>query len=249
MEDQALEQKMIDEAEPLTEEEQAEKDHLAEGGFGDWNKRDFQQFINASAKYGRTDYDNIATEIDSKDTADIKAYAKVFWKRYKEIANFDKHINAIKEGESKAARVIEHRQMLKNKLKMYRVPLQQMKLNYTVSTTNKKVYTEEEDRFLLVMLDKIGLDAENVYERIRDEIRESPLFRFDWFFLSRTPQELARRCTTLITTVAKEMEGLNGGKENKRAVEEEEDEEGGAGPSQKRVSTGGAKVSSLVYQL
>ena len=107
---------------------------------------------------------------------------------------------------------------------MYRVPLQQLKLNYTVSTTNKKVYTEEEDRFLLVMLDKFGLDKEGVYDQIRDEIRESPLFRFDWFFLSRTPQEISRRCTTLITTVAKEMEGGNG-KENKRVVEDDESEE------------------------
>jgi SWI/SNF-related matrix-associated actin-dependent regulator of chromatin subfamily A member 5 len=135
--------------------------------------------------------------------------------------------------------------MLRKKLKMYRVPLQQLKLNYTVSTTNKKVYTEEEDRFLLVMLDKYGLDREGVYDLIRDEIRESPLFRFDWFFLSRTPQEISRRCTTLITTVAKEMEGGTG-KENKRAVVEDEESEEIEEPTKKksRASTGGAKVSS-----
>lgn len=244
-EDQALEQKMIDEAEPLTEEEIAEKDQLAEGGFGEWNKRDFQQFINGSARYGRNDFDNIALEVDSKEPDEIKVYSKVFWKRYKEIPNWEKHITAIKEGEQKAQRVVEQREMLRKKLKMYRVPLQQLKLNYTVSTTNKKVYTEEEDRFLLVMLDKYGLDTEGVYEAIRDEIRESPLFRFDWFFLSRTPQEISRRCTTLITTVAKEMEGNAGGKENKRAVDEEESDEAEE-PSKKkgRVSTGGAKVYS-----
>lgn len=244
-EDQALEQKMIDEAEPLTEEEIAEKDQLAEGGFGEWNKRDFQQFINGSARYGRNDFDNIALEVDSKEPDEIKVYSKVFWKRYKEIPNWEKHITAIKEGEQKAQRVVEQREMLRKKLKMYRVPLQQLKLNYTVSTTNKKVYTEEEDRFLLVMLDKYGLDTEGVYEAIRDEIRESPLFRFDWFFLSRTPQEISRRCTTLITTVAKEMEGNAGGKENKRAVDEEESDEAEE-PSKKkgRVSTGGAKVCS-----
>ncbi|KAK6438052.1 chromatin remodeling complex Adenosinetriphosphatase [Oleoguttula sp. CCFEE 5521] len=245
LEDQALEQKLIDEAEPLTEAETAEKEQLATQGFGEWNKRDFQQFISGSAKYGRHDYDNIANDIDSKEVTDVKIYAKVFWRRHKELENWEKHVRAIKEGEMKAARVIEHRDMLRRKLKMYRVPLQQLKLNYTVSTTNKKVYTEEEDRFLLVMLDKFGLDSEGIYERIRDEIRESPLFRFDWFFLSRTPIELSRRCTTLITTVAKEMEGAtngtNGaGKENKRAVEEDDEEEEEA-PAKKRVSAGGAK--------
>ncbi|KAK3714510.1 chromatin remodeling complex Adenosinetriphosphatase [Vermiconidia calcicola] len=246
LEDQALEQKMIDEAEPLTEDEIQEKDSLAEEGFGDWNKRDFQQFINGSAKYGRGDYESIATEVDSKDAVDIKTYAKVFWKRYREIANWEKHISAIKDGEHRAQRTIEQRDLLKKKLKMYRVPLQQLKLNYTVSTTNKKVYTEEEDRFLLVMLDRYGLDSEGLYENIRDEIRESPLFRFDWFFLSRTPQELSRRCATLVTTVTREMEG---GKENggKRVVEEDEEEEVEEPVKKKgRVSGGGAAKNKAV---
>jgi SWI/SNF-related matrix-associated actin-dependent regulator of chromatin subfamily A member 5 len=100
------------------------------------------------------------------------------------------------------------------------------------------------------MLDKYGLDREGVYDLIRDEIRESPLFRFDWFFLSRTPQEISRRCTTLITTVAKEMEGGTG-KENKRAVVEDEESEEIEEPTKKksRASTGGAKVSSILVLL
>jgi SWI/SNF-related matrix-associated actin-dependent regulator of chromatin subfamily A member 5 len=241
MEDQALEQKMIDEAEPLTEEEIAEKDELAEEGFGDWNKRDFQQFINGSAKFGRTSFELIATEVDSKSPMEIRDYARVFWKRYKEIANWEKHTQAVKEGEQRTARIKEQRELLHKKLKMYRVPLQQLKLNYTVSTTNKKVYTEEEDRFLLVMLDKYGLDTEGLYEKIRDEIRESPLFRFDWFFLSRTPQELSRRCATLITTVTREMEGGTG-KENKRVVSDDEEEEVEPVKKKGRVSGGAVKV-------
>ena len=55
--------------------------------------------------------------------------------------------------------------MLKRKMEMYYVPLQQLKLNYSISNTNKKVYTEEEDRFLLVMLNKYGVDGEGIYER------------------------------------------------------------------------------------
>ncbi|KAH0115808.1 chromatin remodelling complex ATPase chain ISW1, partial [Aureobasidium melanogenum] len=237
--DQALEQQAIDDAEPLTEEEQREKDKLAAEGFGDWNKRDFQQFINGSAKYGRTNYEDIALEVDSKEPDEIKAYAKVFWKRYKEIANWEKHIDSINEGEERRAKVVQHGKLLRQKMGMYRVPLQQLKINYTVSTTNKKVYTEEEDRFLLVMLDRFGLESENLYEKIRDEIRESPLFRFDWFFLSRTPQEIGRRCNTLITTVAKEMAEMNGeklnGSKSKRAADEESSEEEEVKPTTKKA--------------
>ncbi|CAK3740071.1 ISWI chromatin-remodeling complex ATPase ISW2 [Lecanosticta acicola] len=246
LKDQEVEQLNIDNAEALAEEEIQEKEQLAQEGFGDWNKRDFQQFINGSAKFGRNDYENIATEVDSKDGKEVKEYAKVFWKRYKEIHNWEKHISAIKEGEQRAARVIEQRDMLKRKLSMYRVPLQQLKLNYTVSTTNKKVYTEEEDRFLLVMLNKYGIDTEGLYEKIRDEIRESPLFRFDWFFLSRTPQEISRRCATLITTVTREMEGGTGKENNKRAADDDdEDEDHDAAPAKKKGRPAGVKNKTV----
>ena len=233
--DQDLEQKTIDDAEPLTEAEVAEKEQLAQEGFGDWNKRDFQQFVSASARYGRKAFDQIAQDVDSKETSDIKEYAGVFWQRYKEIANWERHVSAVEEGEKKTRRVAMQRDLLRKKMGMYRVPLQQLKLNYTVSTTNKKVYTEEEDRFLLVKLDQYGLEAEGLYEKIRDDIRESPLFRFDWFFLSRTPQELGRRCATLITTVTREME----------MGDETDDEELEERARKKaRISGGGAKVSS-----
>ncbi|QIW95255.1 hypothetical protein AMS68_000773 [Peltaster fructicola] len=237
-EDQALEQQTIDDADPLTEEEIAEKESLAEHGFGEWNKRDFQQFINASGKHGRYSYAQIAVDVDSKTPAEVQEYSKVFWKRYREIANYDKYVAAIKEGEQRTKRIGEQREMLRKKIKQYRVPLQQLKLTYTVSTTNKKVYTEEEDRFLLVMLDKHGLDSEGVYEKIRDEIRESPLFRFDWFILSRTPIELGRRCATLITIVVREIESSSSGKDKRVVEHDEEDDE----PAKKksRTSTGGA---------
>ncbi|KFY23581.1 hypothetical protein V493_05763 [Pseudogymnoascus sp. VKM F-4281 (FW-2241)] len=228
--ERALDQQEIDNATPLTEEEQAEKLRLSEQGFGDWNKRDFQQFINGSAKYGRKNYDAIAEEVDNKTTAEVKAYAQIFWKRYTDLNDYSKYINLIEAGEEKTKKIEHQRQMLKKKMSQYRVPLQQLKVNYSVSTTNKKVYTEEEDRFLLVLLDRFGIDSENIHERIRDEIRESPLFRFDWFFLSRTPLEISRRCTTLLTTVAREFEetqpkanGANG--KTKREPEEEDNDE------------------------
>ncbi|KAL3438532.1 SNF2 family N-terminal domain-containing protein [Aspergillus tetrazonus] len=220
-----LEQAMIDNAAPLTEAEQAEKTKLSEQGFSDWNRRDFQQFINGSAKFGRTDYAGIATEVDSKDPKQVEEYANVFWKRYTEIQDYPKYIRVIEQGEEKLRKMGHQRKMLRKKMEMYRVPLQQLKINYTVSTTNKKVYTEEEDRFLLVMLDKYGVEGEGLYEKIREEVRESPLFRFDWFFLSRTPVEIGRRCTTLLNTIAKEFEpdGKNGdGKGRGRDREDDE---------------------------
>ncbi|KAI0134069.1 chromatin remodelling complex ATPase chain ISW1 [Xylariales sp. AK1849] len=241
-----LEQKEIDDSTPLAEDEQEEKAKLSVQGFGDWNRRDFQQFINGSAKYGKTNYDRIQDEVDSKSPAEIKAYAKVFWQRYEEIADYNKYLQVIEGGEERRGKTEHQRKMLRKKMQQYRVPLQQMKINYSVSTTNKKVYTEEEDRFLLVLLDRHGLDSENLYERIRDEIRDSPLFRFDWFFLSRTPVEISRRCTTLLTTIVKEFEDVHPSKngvnsKSKREPDDEENDEDsilGMAPAKKKSKNG-----------
>lgn len=222
------EQAVIDNAVPLTEAELEEKTALGEQGFSNWSRKDFMSFVQLSAKYGRKSIVAIATDIDSKTEKEVREYAKVFWDRYREMPNWEKYIATIEAGEEKSAKISQQKKMLRRKIDMYRVPLQQLKLNYSVSTTNKKIYTEEEDRFLLVHLDKFGLDAENLHDMIRDEIRESPLFRFDWFFLSRTSLEISRRCTTLIATVVREFEeAVNNGKVKKgRDREEEEEEEG-----------------------
>jgi SWI/SNF-related matrix-associated actin-dependent regulator of chromatin subfamily A member 5 len=100
-------------------------------------------------------------------------------------------------------------------------------------------------------LDKFGLDAENLHDMIRDEIRESPMFRFDWFFLSRTSLEISRRCTTLISTVAREFEENGNGMASTKAAalvkkgrdrEEEEEEEGP--PAKKGKSNSGAATGA-----
>ncbi|KAJ2765072.1 chromatin remodeling complex Adenosinetriphosphatase, partial [Coemansia nantahalensis] len=71
------------------------------------------------------------------------------------------------------------------------------------STAKGRVYTEDEDRFLLVQLARIGIASDDVYDRIRQEVRLSPLFRFDWFIKSRNAQEIQRRCQTLVGLLQK----------------------------------------------
>lgn len=58
------EQSKIDGTEPLTEEEQAEKESLRTQGFTTWTKRDFDHFIKVNEKYGRDDIENISKEVE-----------------------------------------------------------------------------------------------------------------------------------------------------------------------------------------
>ncbi|MCJ1330828.1 hypothetical protein MMC10_007515 [Thelotrema lepadinum] len=110
------------------------------------------------------------------------------------------------------------------KTRQYKNPKAQMRVVYSTSTTNKKVYTEEEDRFLLYQLHKHGVVGDEIYETIRYEIGSSTLFRWDWLILTRTPAELRSRCTTLLKAVTMEYESFV--KSEKMAAEGEGKKEG-----------------------
>ena len=58
----------------------------------------------------------------------------------------------------------------------YREPFHQLRISY--GTNKGKNYTEEEDRFLICMLHKLGFDRDMVYEELKSSIRNSPIFRY-----------------------------------------------------------------------
>lgn len=51
--ERAAQQEAIDNAEPLTEDEEEEKEQLTAEGFANWTKREFQAFIRGSEVHGR----------------------------------------------------------------------------------------------------------------------------------------------------------------------------------------------------
>ncbi|KAG1693943.1 SWI/SNF-related matrix-associated actin-dependent regulator of chromatin subfamily A member 5 [Nymphon striatum] len=282
---QKEEQKKIDDATPLDDEEIMEKDNLLTEGFTSWSKRDFNQFIKANEKYGRDDIDSIAREVEGKspeeppkedihsespqdlqlmveelrtasnkvgleinlsknkvmfnrnleiqpivtgnvalDQVDrytylgqlisihrdwepeVMEYSAVFWERCNELQDIERIMAQIERGEAKIQRRAGIKKALDAKIVRYRAPFHQLRIAY--GTNKGKNYTEEEDRFLVCMLHKLGFDRENVYDELRAAIRQAPQFRFDWFIKSRTAMELQRRCNTLITLIERENQEL-----------------------------------------
>lgn len=203
---QNLQQLEIKNSRPLTEEEEAEKNELLEQGFSKWSRRDFTAFIQACAKYGRNSLTAISSEFPEKTVDDVREYAKAFWKNYTQIEGYDRYISQIEAGEDKIRKAHIQKEALRLKLSQYTNPLQDLVLKFPPATTNRRTFSEEEDRYLLVQCYRYGLDRPDLFERIRDSIRLSPLFRFDFFFQSRTPSELSRRANTLLACVAREMD-------------------------------------------
>jgi len=204
--EQVEEQRKIDEADVLSEEEQSEKEELLAEGFNNWSKRDFNQFIKANEKYGRDDLDSISKEVEGKTPHEVMEYAKVFWERCNELTDIERILNQIEKGEAKIQRRISIKKALDSKMARYKAPFFQLRIQY--GTNKGKNYTEEEDRFLICFLHKLGFDKENVYDELRFAIRQAPQFRFDWFIKSRTSLELQRRCNTLITLIERENQEL-----------------------------------------
>jgi SWI/SNF-related matrix-associated actin-dependent regulator of chromatin subfamily A member 5 len=188
-----------DQLEPLTAEEQEEKEQLLEEGFASWTRRDFNTFIRACEKYGRNDIKSIASEMDGKTEEEVQRYAKVFKERYKELSDYDRIVKNIERGEARISRKDEIMRAIGKKLDRYKNPWLELKIQY--GQNKGKFYNEECDRFMLCMMHKLGYGN---WDELKAAFRMSPLFRFDWFVKSRTIQELARRCDTLIRLVEKE---------------------------------------------
>ena len=150
------------------------------------------------------DFEAFGREVDSKSPEEIKKYYNVFKKKWKELSEYPRIKARIEEGEAKRNKRSNLEALLAKKIASVRYPMQELELNYP--TTKGKVYSEEEDRYLLCRLFHYGMQLEDVYERIKKDISEFPVFRFDWFFKSRSAIELNRRCNTLLGMIEKEAE-------------------------------------------
>ena len=186
---------------PLTDEEINERDELLTKGFSNWSRRDFNAFVRACERHGRDNLEAICKEIEGKTEQEIVEYAAAFKERGHKLSDADKIFKNIEKGEQRIQWQAAIMKAIATKLDKCKNPWQDLKLQYGPS--KGKAYNEEEDRFLICMVHKLGYGA---WEELKAEIRNSWRFRFDWFIKSRTPQELARRCDTLIRLIEKENE-------------------------------------------
>jgi len=115
------------------------------------------------------------------------------------LSDYDRIIKNIERGEARISRKDEIMRAIGKKLDRYKNPWLELKIQY--GQNKGKFYNEECDRFMLCMVHKLGYGN---WDELKAAFRMSPLFRFDWFVKSRTAQELARRCDTLIRLVEKE---------------------------------------------
>lgn len=197
-------QQKVDSVIPLTEEEAERKNSLLSKSFHGWTRRDFTNFIHGVAKYGKEDFKSVSKALGNKPEEEVQRYLAEFWQSYKKIDGYDKYLSQIEASEKKLAKLTTQQTLLNKKMENVRDPLEDLKIQYPPNNS-KRVYSKAEDRFILYCVHKHGLFTENLLEKIKEDIMASDLFKFDWYLLSRTPQELGRRVSTLLLAVTKEL--------------------------------------------
>jgi superfamily II DNA or RNA helicase len=231
----------------LTNAEAREMRALQAEGFTDWRRSDLQQFITACATFGRRDLARIAVAVEGRTAEEVRRYHKVFWARHGELKDGDKLVKQVERGEAIVQRKKDIEKVLDLKVARCPEPVSGLSLEYP---TKQLLYTEDEDRFLVLAMRHQGFGN---WDAIRRDVLLAPQFRFDWFFKSRTPAELAKRCEFLLRALEKEIEAGAGkkaaGSKAKAAsagaaAEAVSSKKGGADKADKAEKEGGSKKGS-----
>ncbi|RLN10950.1 hypothetical protein BBO99_00004325 [Phytophthora kernoviae] len=190
-------------AQYLSPEQLEEKEELMSEAFGDWNKPQFFLYIKLLARYGRANIEAVAREM-MKPLDEVEHYSEVFLARGQdELSDWHKILKSIEKGESKLLEIERLTEETARKVKRYANPWEDMPINY--QGKGGKVFTEEEDRVLLCLVNQFGYGAWN---RIKQEICGMEMFAFDYYLRSRTAAEIGRRCDSLMRICEKDNADL-----------------------------------------
>ncbi|OMJ27416.1 ISWI chromatin-remodeling complex ATPase ISW2 [Smittium culicis] len=85
------------------------------------------------------------------------------------------------------------------------VSCNQFRLNYQLHKSNRFHFSETEDMFLLFCMHQLDLEMEDLFIEIKNMIKDSELFRFNFYIKTRTINEIQRRCHNLLTLLGKQF--------------------------------------------
>ena len=91
-------------------------------------RRDFNAFVRAAEKHGRKNVAQIATEVEGKTETEVRQYSEEFWRRYKELGDWEKVIKNIERGEQKLQRFNDNQTAVAGKLAKYKNPWVEVKV-------------------------------------------------------------------------------------------------------------------------
>mmetsp|Transcript_26415 Transcript_26415/g.29220 ORF Transcript_26415/g.29220 Transcript_26415/m.29220 type:complete len:1157 (+) Transcript_26415:57-3527(+) len=191
----------------ISKERQVEKEQLLSEGFTGWTRQHYSAFVRSSAKFGRAELEKVAFEV-GKLLEDVKRYAESFWDENIGKARFSQNeyervVKLIERGEKKMDDIRGIVQGTAILISIFDNPWEE--LEFTFVNAKDKMFTPDEDRYLLCWAHKFGYGQ---WGAIKMAIRRSPTFRFDYFLRSLPIEQIGRRCEVLMKAAEKEVEQL-----------------------------------------
>jgi hypothetical protein len=176
--------------------------------FPDWNRFDFKAFVDTLERVGRNRVKlaTIVAEATNKSFEDALRYYDTFFARAstESISDCNKIFEKADKGDRRALKELEMTRALEQKMSAHPDPWISFPLLY--HGTRGKFFSPDNDIFILLAVHKHGYGC---WDRLLQEIRVCPRFRFDWFIKSRTVPELQKRADLLLRLVEREIEKLS----------------------------------------
>ncbi|KAF7684114.1 putative global transcription activator SNF2L1 [Astathelohania contejeani] len=178
---------------------------LYKQGFINWTKKDYMSYIKACEKYGKDNEDKIVEAMNNKDEDEVRNYHKVFWERVDELTDAEKIISMIKRREEKNKKQMKIKEIL-SKL-FCDDNWKDIKISYTTSTKSKQ-FSDLADKYLLFKYYQF-IDSSECYQIVKNEIRQSRKFMYDFYIQTRSITEIQKRINVLAQNILKIHESNN----------------------------------------
>jgi hypothetical protein len=203
----------------LPAELHAEKLALIKAGFSTWTKVHFNAFIRASAKKGRHNYEAMAKE-SGRPVDQCEAYAKTFWKeggRHFDFVDYDRYVKTVEKGERKIEEVKRLTAATSKLLSMFADPWND--LTFKHAGTSGRILTAAEDKALLCLANEYGYGN---WGKVRNALRRSDEFRFNFFLTGLPADQLGKRCEHLMRAAERELKEMLGKESMKDVLMEDQ---------------------------
>ena len=210
----------------LTNEEYEELKKLLSTGFPNWEKKEYEAFINSLETIPKENIELLAKEIPNKTIEEVKAYCETFWGRIEEFSDGQRIIKNIEKKEKLEKQKQQSSMLIAKKCQdIEDGEYEDIKIAFPTNN-HQSEYTYEEDQYLIYITNKYGYGN---WDDIMKSIKTSEDLLFNYFLKSRNKIEIQKRIDYLVKIIEKELGPVSNNertssrrnKENKEKIEED----------------------------
>ena len=179
-----------------------EKDQIESRGFPEWDRRDYQKFIQGLELFATHDYENISRHMEgTKSREEVQRYAMVFFEKVDSLNDSDKIKAKINKAQKNVSFNLRAPTIINQKVDQLANPYEDMVLPF--ATQKSKFFSKESDVILLCLTHRHGYGD---WDKIKTAVRRETRCRLDHLFISRSEEELKKRVIYLVQCLEKELE-------------------------------------------